>query len=162
MSEEQLEGTMGEQINGQCQCGQSQFSLSRMPTRRFLCHCTICQGVYKAPYADVLVTSAKSAKIASEHSLEFKRLNGEKSVDRGVCSQCETPTIGFLKVLPGIKLGLVPSARLEGAAGLPDPAMHIFYESRVADVHDNLPKYETPGQSIRACLLPFLAGFAGL
>lgn len=153
---------MGAQINGQCECGQSRYSLSRMPTRRFLCHCTICQGVYKAPYADVLVTGARSVAIASEHSLDFKRLNGEKSVDRGICNHCETPTIGFLQVLPGVKLGLVPATRLEHTDGMPSPAMHIFYESRVADLHDELPRYETPGQSIRACLWPFLAGFAGL
>lgn len=146
---------------GKCGCGQSGFTLSRVPTRRFLCHCKICQMVYKRPYADALVTSAGSVQITSASDLTFHQLNGPKSVDRGICNQCEEPTIGFLRLLPGVKLGLVPAHRL-ATDRLPDPALHIFYESRVADVADDLPKYDMPGRSVRACLWPFFAGFAGL
>ncbi|NVE95305.1 GFA family protein [Altererythrobacter sp. JGD-16] len=136
--------------------------MSRMPTRRFLCHCTICQGVYHAPFADAMVASARSIEIASENSLDFKRLNGEKSVDRGICRNCDIPTVGFLQIFPGFTLGLVPTARLQDPTGAPRPSMHIFYESRIADVEDDLPKYKTPSESVRACLWPFLAGFVGI
>ncbi|MDX1704419.1 MAG: GFA family protein [Altererythrobacter ishigakiensis] len=148
-------------LQGSCSCGTSHFTLSRVPTRRFLCHCTICQSVYKAPYADALVTNARTVEVADDSALKMHHLNGDKSIDRGICEQCGEPTIGFMKLLPGMTLAFVPALTVKGASDLPGPGLHIFYESRVADVSDNLPKHLTPGQSMRACLWPFLAGFAG-
>ena len=132
-----------------------------MPTRRFLCHCGICQSVYKTSYADAMITSASTVRLDPGCQLKFVHLNGKQSIDRGLCPHCETPTMGFLRLGPGLKLGFVPSRTLANVADLPDPAMHIFYESRAADVADDLPKYDTPARSMRACLWPFLAGFAG-
>ena len=148
-------------LHGQCSCGQSRFALSRAPTRRFLCHCTICQSVYKAPYADAMITNAATVAIDPQSRLAFHHLNGSKSIDRGICESCGTPTIAFMRLAPGIRLGFVPSGTIAGQAGLPDPAMHIFYESRSTDVADSLPKYDTPARSMRACLWPFVAGLIG-
>ncbi|MFN2099435.1 GFA family protein [Altererythrobacter sp. MF3-039] len=150
-----------EELRGSCGCGKSTYTLSRAPTRRFLCHCGICQAVYKAPYADAMITNASTVEIDPASPLTFRHLNGSKSIDRGICDSCGSPTMGFMKLGPGLRLGFVPTPTLSGAAGLPDPAMHIFYESRAADVEDSLPKYDTPGRSMRACLWPFVAGFAG-
>ena len=148
-------------LAGQCSCGRSHFTLSRMPTRRFLCHCGICQSVYKAPYADAMITNAATIQVDPDSPLTYQHLNGGQSIDRGICDSCGTPTIGFMKLAPGIRLGFVPARTLADVNGLPKPAMHIFYESRAADVQDGLPKHETPARSMRACLWPFLAGFAG-
>ena len=36
-----------------CLCGASRFAVDGDPIGRFLCHCTICQRVYRKPFADV-------------------------------------------------------------------------------------------------------------
>ena len=146
---------------GNCSCGRSRFTLSRIPTRRFLCHCTICQTVYKQPFADALITNARTVEVSPDSALGIHRLNGSKSIDRGICEQCNEPTIGFMKLMPGVELAFVPAHTLKQACGLPSPAMHIYYEARAADIADDLPKHETAGQSMAACLWPFIAGFAG-
>ena len=148
-------------VQGDCSCGKSRFTLSRIPSRRFLCHCTICQSVYRRPFADVLITNARTAEVSPESALGIHRLNGSKSIDRGICEHCNEPTIGFMKLMPGVEFAFVPAHTLKQASDLPSPAMHIFYETRAADVADDLPKHETPGQSMAACLWPFIAGFAG-
>jgi hypothetical protein len=35
----------------------------------------------------------------------------------------------------------VPSGNIEESASLPDPAFHMFYHRRKADMTDSLPKY---------------------
>lgn len=149
------------ELEGSCACKRSHFSLTRKPTRRFLCHCEICQSVYNKPYADVFIANARTTVVAPESPLDYRHLNGAKSIDRGICEQCGEPTIGFLKLMPGIRLAFIPAHTLRNVSALPPPEMHIFYESRAARVPDDLPKYDTPGQSMRACLWPFMAGFAG-
>jgi hypothetical protein len=43
--------------------------------------------------------------------------------------------------LPFLSLAFVPAARYPEEVQLPEPAMHVYYESRIADVDDELPKY---------------------
>jgi hypothetical protein len=39
-----------------------------------------------------------------------------------------------------LSVGFVPSQNFENSADLPEPACHIFYERRVADVEDSIHK----------------------
>jgi hypothetical protein len=43
--------------------------------------------------------------------------------------------------LPFVSLAFVPVARYPKEIQLPEPAMHVYYESRITDVDDELPKY---------------------
>ncbi len=38
-----------------CSCGHSTFAVKGAPLLRFICHCEICQAIYKQPFADVTV-----------------------------------------------------------------------------------------------------------
>ena len=44
-------------------------------------------------------------------------------------------------VFPFLRLAFVPAARYPADVHLPGPELHLFYESRIADVADGLPKY---------------------
>jgi hypothetical protein len=46
-----------------------------------------------------------------------------------------------MTALPFFSLAFVPAARYPGDIELPEPALHLYYESRIADVVDELPKY---------------------
>ena len=41
----------------------------------------------------------------------------------------------------GGNLILVPTTNYPDIAALPEPTMHLFYNRRVEDIDDNLPKY---------------------
>jgi hypothetical protein len=41
-----------------------------------------------------------------------------------------------------LALTFIPSANFAPATPLPPPLLHLFYERRVADVTDALPRYE--------------------
>jgi hypothetical protein len=46
-----------------------------------------------------------------------------------------------MAALPFLSLAFVPAARFPVDFLLPRPVMHIYYESRIADVADELPKH---------------------
>ena len=117
-----------------CSCGNASLELTSAPLVRFLCHCTICQAVYKAPYADATIV-ARGAVRSLDH-VDFKRHRSPPSLNRGTCNSCGEPVVGTLATLAFIPARIFPQAEL-----LPEPAMHIFYHSRVADVSDSLPKH---------------------
>ena len=51
--------------------------------------------------------------------------------------------MGHGTILPFLSLAFVPVARYPREVQLPEPEMHVYYESRIADVDDDLPKYKT-------------------
>ncbi len=146
----------------QCPCGTSKFRLSKRPTRRFLCHCSICQKIYKTPFADVTVMSAARVSVETPETIDFAKYKEAPALDRGICRNCNNPVIGFLPVLPFVRLAFVPCANIQDKDSLPDPAMHIYYDTRLADIDDDLPKIEGDKQSQRKATGLVLAGFLGL
>ena len=148
--------------DAQCPCGTSKFRLSKTPTRRFICHCTICQGVYRQPFADVTVMSAARVAIDTPETIEFGKYKEGPALDRGICKECNNPVVGFLPVMPFVRLAFVPCTNIQDQDALPDPAMHIYYDSRVADIDDALPKIEGDKKSQRKATGLVLAGFLGI
>jgi hypothetical protein len=128
------------QQSGSCPCGACSFQVDGQSIGRFVCHCTICQSVYKKPYADVTAFRANAVKAPSDNKMFFKRMRLPPAVNRGLCSNCNSPVVGFLSFLPGLRVALVPSANLSDRSELPERLAHIFYQSRVADVADSAPK----------------------
>ncbi len=147
--------------DAQCPCGTSKFRLSKIPTRRFLCHCTICQQVYGKPYSDVTVLSAARVAVDTPHTIEFAKYKEGPALDRGICKECRSPVVGFLPIMPFVRLAFVPYTNILDKDALPDPAMHIYYGTRVADVEDGVPKFEDEKQSQRKAAGLVLAGFLG-
>ena len=123
-----------------CSCGESRFAVNGIPMTRLLCHCTICQSVYKRPFADVTAWWAGAITLPKSHSVQFKAYRAPPALRRGTCGTCGAPVVGFLRLAPFLQLAFVPSANFADQAALPNPAAHIFYHRRVTDASDNLPK----------------------
>lgn len=127
--------------SGSCECQQSKFSINAKPLLRAICHCTICQQFNNAPYSDVVVVKGSGVVMDEPHKVEFKSYASPPIVKRGKCSECGKPAIEFFQIPPFPKYAIIPSDNLADVAALPDPQMHIFYDRRVADIDDSLPKY---------------------
>lgn len=122
----------------QCSCGAVRIAVRSAPLFRVLCHCTICQSFNSKPFADVTVFRAKGVDLPKDNTVEFRTYRPPPAVQRGKCSTCGGAAIE-LAAMP--KLVIIPSANFNDTAFLPAPAMHIFYDRRVADIDDHLPKY---------------------
>jgi len=123
-----------------CACGASGTHIHGASVARFLCHCTICQSLYKEPWADVMVFRANAITLPESHKLAFRRYRSLPALNRGVCTACGSPVIALTPGPSAIGLAFVPSRTFENPSELPPPTQHIFYDSRIADVDDPLPK----------------------
>jgi hypothetical protein len=125
---------------------------------RFLCHCTICQAFNNSAQADICVYTNGQVRLPDDHPVDFQTYRRPPAVDRGKCRACGQPAIEYfrLPLLPDIVF--VPSANHPDPAALPAPAMRMFYNSRVADAEDDLPRHEGYWPSQLAFLRGYLAG----
>jgi len=122
-----------------CLCGASRFTVAGNPIGRFFCHCTICQKAYAKPFADVTFFWADSLTLPANQSIEFRRYRPPPAMRRGRCPQCGNPVLNLLGMAP-LALAFVPSQNFPRPAELPAPDRHIFYDRRVADIADSVPK----------------------
>ena len=125
-----------------CACSATNFTVHERPLFRLICHCTICQRFNDAAYADVAVFRAKDVDTPPESSVRYERMRRPPNVQRGSCASCGAPAIELFHSPLMPKLTMVPVQNVGEIAILPEPGAHIFYESRVSDVTDSLPKVE--------------------
>ena len=59
---------------------------------------------------------------------------------RGRCAKCGNPVVSLLGFPRSLALAFVPSQNFPEAAELPAPDAHIFYDRRVGDIADAVPK----------------------
>lgn len=124
----------------QCACGATRFSVQGPPLLRGFCHCTICQEFNQSAFADISVYRAGDVAMPDSDTLEFRAYRPPPAVQRGRCKACGGPAIEVMQIFPLPRLIIVPSGHLPAACRR-DPALHVFYNSRQADVDDDLPKY---------------------
>jgi hypothetical protein len=123
-----------------CRCGASRLSVTGEPIGRLFCHCPICQAFNKQSYADVTVFPAQSIALASNNAVTFRQYRPPPALDRGACSACGGAVVEFMAFGPLKVLAFVPWQNFERPTELPEPSLHIFYDRRVADATDVLPK----------------------
>lgn len=125
-----------------CPCGESTARLTGRPLGRFFCHCTICQSLYRQPYADVTAFWGSAVVLPDPCAVTFRRYRLPPALRRGTCPACAAPVLGFLRLAPFMQLAFVPTRNVPEAerAALPAPAMHVFYHRHVAEASDSLPK----------------------
>ncbi|MEO0616090.1 MAG: hypothetical protein AAFY69_08130 [Pseudomonadota bacterium] len=128
------------QAKAQCTCGAVSIAISAAPRFRVLCHCSICRAFNNDTHADILVYSAPNVEPHEPGTIAFKRWRPPPNVRRGVCVSCGQPALERFKAPPFMNLTMIPTPMV--AAPVPEPAAHIFYDKRVADVDDALPKHE--------------------
>ena len=126
----------------QCQCGAVQYAASAMPLFRILCHCTICRQFNGgAPFADVLTFRHSDVVKPPADTVRFQTYRPPPNVQRGQCAACSAPAIEVFEAPLFPSLIMVPRSAIQESVPLPEPVGHMFYESRMAEVDDSLPKY---------------------
>lgn len=128
-------------VNGHSHCAATKVVIHGQPLLRGFCHCTICQRFNQAPFADITLFRARDVEFADNSPVEFHAWRSPPIVLRGKCTACDQPAIEFMRLPLMPKLAIVPSASIADSALVPEPALHIFYDKRVANVDDELPKY---------------------
>jgi len=126
-----------------CTCGGVKLYIADcVPLFGAYCHCSICREITGNPYfwGTGFPTKMISLTRSTEDNLTAQK--GKKGV-RYTCKNCNTyvwRVDGDLSIIPGT---LLNESNPEKA---PPAAFHIFYDNRVVDVEDDLPKYaEGPG-----------------
>ena len=127
--------------SGGCGCGAVRFTLAAPPILRTLCHCSICQAFNDAPYADISLIARRHVTVNDLTLIDFQAYRPPPNVQRGRCRHCGQPAIEQLHLPGPMALTIIPSRNFDDAEALPPPRMHGFYDSRVADIADRLPKY---------------------
>lgn len=141
-----------------CPCGTTTFTLHRAPVMRFICHCTVCQAFNGTPFADMVVAHTRGVALPADHQVDFKAYRPPPAVQRGKCKACDRPAIEFMRLPIYPALTFIPTGNFVNATALPEPCMHVFYEKRVADAEDDLPRYEGYLHSQLAFARKFYAG----
>ncbi len=129
---------------GSCSCYSNTYTINNAPVGRFICHCTICQEYTGQNYNDVTILLKSDVSELDIAKTRFQRWKLPPNISRGLCKRCNKPSI---EMAIGGALMLVPTDNYPDINALPKPSMHIFYDSRVEDIKDNLPKYKGFAQS---------------
>ncbi len=132
---------MSSPLNCQCSCGSTRFSITGSPLLRAYCHCNICQAFNQGPFADITLFHARDVIKPAEDSVEFKSHKFPPLLKRGTCVTCGKAAIEYLNIPTMPEVVIVPSENIRDKALIPNPCLHIFYDRRVADVQDSLPKH---------------------
>lgn len=144
-----------------CPCGASRFAVHGGPIGRFFCHCTICRKAYGKPFADVTYFRAASVTLPNSPAIEFRRHRPPPAMRRGTCAKCGNPVVNLLGFPRSLALAFVPSQNFPQATELPAPDAHIFYDRRVSDVADAIPKVSGYWASEAHVTRSLLAGLFG-
>lgn len=141
---------------GSCSCYSNTFTINNKPIARFICHCTICQEFTGEAFNDVTVLLKSDVTDLNLIRTKFRRWKLPPNIKRGLCTRCNKPSIEM-----GLadNLILIPTTNYPDVAALPRPTMHLFYNHRIEDSHDDLPKYEGFVQSQTMIIKALAQGF---
>lgn len=127
-------------LHGSCECGTFSFSTNQSPRGRFVCHCLFCQDFTGEAFSDVSVLFAHQIDMKGTSGLIHKKYRLPPNLNRTRCRKCGKPAMETMGAGP-LKLVFVPSKNFAQQELLPAVRRHVFYNRRVADVADSLPKY---------------------
>lgn len=134
---------MSENTSGSCQCNcsKSSFFVIGKPLFRAYCHCTFCQEYNQAPFADVTVFRFSDVNLPDNSMVEYATYRPPPAVQRGKCKDCNKPLVEVFTMPLFPKLVMVPTENIQDKTSLPASLMHMFYNRRVDEIEDALPKY---------------------
>lgn len=122
---------------GSCSCTSNTYMINHTPIGRFICHCSICQEFTGEDYNDVTVLLRSDVSDLKITNTKFRRWKLPPNISRGLCTRCNKPSIEM--TMAG-SLVLIPTENYSDGTALPEPSMHLFYNRRVNDSDDGLPK----------------------
>lgn len=130
-------------FKGSCFCQKVKFECSGALKSCIHCHCSTCQRLAGAPFATVALFEKFSLTEGAEH---LGKLATSDKLARYSCKECFAPVhneiAGFGSGVPISNFERDAAGKLV-AADVLKPMAHIFYENRLFDVHDALPKFAT-------------------
>jgi hypothetical protein len=127
-------------LRSSCECGTCRCDAHTLPKARFICHCTICQTFTGQAFSDVSVFRAADISLTNADQIVFKKYRSPPNINRGLCRQCGKPALEAAGSGP-FKILFVPTPNFEQCDLLPPVRMHVFYNRRLADADDALPKH---------------------
>ena len=125
-----------------CDCGAVELGITGQPIVHAYCHCIDCRELLNVPYHAVTAWKSRDVKIVNgiDNLVEYQ--HPTLDMERAYCAHCgevlfNTNSMGWRVVSQWF------IAKCNDA-GLPPELcsdMHFFYEQRVVDIDDELPKY---------------------
>jgi hypothetical protein len=116
--------------------------MSTKPVAASLCHCKVCRKLTGAPMMATVLLPTEAVKMTVTSGAELLTLATSKHVNRLRCPRCFSPVLATMgDGKKGNERVGVPLALFDAA--LPKhwlPQHHLWYEQRVLDVDDTLPK----------------------
>ena len=127
-------------LRGSCYCGTFSFETRKAPAARFVCHCLFCQDLTGEAFSDVSVLMGSQIEMKGTAALIHKKYRLPPNLNRTRCARCGKPAMETMGAGP-LKLVFVPSKSFVEQKLLPPVRLHVFYNRRVVDAADDLPKY---------------------
>ncbi|KAM0744577.1 hypothetical protein ACQRIT_001066 [Beauveria bassiana] len=129
-----------------CHCGRVKYQLGReKPLDSKLCHCTTCQTQHAAPFQWAAIFHKDDINfVKGHHCLEWYDPT-EKTVEHKLpckvrCNYCHSPIMdegrNMILLFPSL-IHFKSDKERENFK----PRLHMFYQQRVMDVPDGLPKW---------------------
>lgn len=124
-----------------CDCGSVRLKLNGEPRVRGFCHCEDCRDLLKIPYHSVTAWEGDSCQVNAGEVSVAEYQHPTKRMKRYFCSNCgetlfNTNAMGW-RVVSQLLI------RKNHGGELPPglvPTMHFFYDRRIVDIDDALPK----------------------
>ncbi|CAE7203253.1 unnamed protein product [Symbiodinium sp. CCMP2592] len=119
-----------------CCCGDVALRIRGTPVSACYCHCNACRRYTKQLFSAMALFSPSAVEVRGTATSYATSAD----LARFHCARC-----GSHLYEEGGGLRMVPIAMLAQGTEIPEevwPRAHIFYENRVVDVRDGLPKYK--------------------
>tara|TARA_R110001592_G_scaffold103298_1_gene291126 strand:+ start:8006 stop:8377 length:372 start_codon:yes stop_codon:yes gene_type:complete len=97
--------------------------------------------VYRKPFADIIAVRSNQLLKPVNPTILFTKHRFPPAVKRGTCPLCSNPVVALLPLVPSFGLAFIPADNFSKNLELPKPILHSFYDRRVDDIDDLLPKF---------------------
>jgi len=142
----QRAGAFVTKYRAQCYCGAVAFEVCSDPVDSKICHCRSCQSLHGAPFQWAVIFEKSDLRFTSGVEKIFFYNAGTAKPGHVLpcklsCGDCRSPIADegrrmFLAFGPLFDFGTPPRVPAPF-----EPTCHIFYGTRVIDIHDDRPKY---------------------
>ena len=124
-----------------CDCGAVKLRLKGEPRVRGFCHCEDCRGLLKIPYHSVTAWEGDNCEVVEGFESLAEYRHPTKSMKRYFCTHCGETL--FNSNAAGWRVVSQLLIRKNYDDALPEnlrSKMHFFYDRRIVDIDDELPK----------------------
>ena len=132
---------MAEQYRFSCDCGAVEFQCDGPPKVRGFCHCEDCRNFLKVPYHSVDAWEADKVTVTRGEDQLGVYPHPEKKMKRFFCKHCGETVFNSNAMDWRIVSQLLARRQNEGQVpeGLTSQS-HFYYDRRIVDIDDDLPK----------------------